>query len=167
MKTMKIKMITVFALALLFSLNANIMAQQQGYGQGNRKDGNFNQQKGFFCKNIPNLTEDQQTKIEKLRTAHMKDVLDHRNQMGEKRAKLQTLQTADNVNMDEINILIEEMGKIRIEKQKKAAAHRQSVRNLLTDEQKVYFDSRMGRKGGMGKGCGYKHGKGGGSGWGR
>ncbi|MCD4746294.1 MAG: Spy/CpxP family protein refolding chaperone, partial [Bacteroidales bacterium] len=141
MKTMKIKMITVFALALLFSLNANIMAQQQGYGQGNRKDGNFNQQKGFFCKNIPNLTEDQQTKIEKLRTAHMKDVLDHRNQMGEKRAKLQTLQTADNVNMDEINILIEEMGKIRIEKQKKAAAHRQSVRNLLTDEQKVYFDS--------------------------
>lgn len=165
MKKLKVKTITVVVAALLLSLNANVFAQS-GMGRGDGRGNNPNQQKGYFC-NIPDLTEDQQNQIDKLRTAHIKEMQDFRNQHGEKRAKLQTLQTADNVDMDKINKLIDEMGTIRIGKQKKAAAHRQAVRNLLTDEQKVYFDTkRRGRGAGMGKGYGSGHGQGRGS-WGK
>lgn len=162
MKNTKMKTNLVLVAALLLSINLGVMAQQgngRGYGPG--------WQNGNFCENIPDLTEDQESQIQTLRTAHWKDMQNFRNELGEKRAKMQTLQTADNVNMDEINNLIEEMGTIRTNKQKSAVAHRMDVRNLLTDDQKVYFDSRAGKRGaGMGNRCGFGQGRGNGNGQG-
>ncbi|MCD4736713.1 MAG: Spy/CpxP family protein refolding chaperone [Bacteroidales bacterium] len=155
MKNTKMRTNLVMVAALLLSLNLGVMAQQ-GNGWGNGQGW----QKGDFCGNIPDLTEDQQSKIQTLRTAHWKEMQTLRNDLGEKRARLQTLQTADNVNMNEINNVIEEMGTIRTNKQKSAIAHRLDVRNLLTDDQKVYFDSRAGNRGaGMGNKCGFGQGR--------
>jgi Spy/CpxP family protein refolding chaperone len=165
MKNFKMKTNLVLVAVLLLSLNLSVLAQQ-GNGRGNVSGW----QKGYFCENIPDLTEDQQSQIQTLRTAHWKEMQNFRNDLGEKRARMQTLQTADNVNMDEINNLIEEMGTIRTKKQKSAVAHRMDVRNLLTDDQKVYFDSRAGKRGaGMGNRCGFGQGRGNGNGqgWGR
>ena len=165
MKNFKMRTSLVIVAALLLTLNLGVMAQQgngRGYAPG--------WQKGNFCENIPDLTEDQQSQIQTLRTAHWKEMQKFRNDLGEKSARLQTLQTAENVNMNEMNNLIEEMGTVRTKKQKKAMAHRMDVRNLLTDDQRVYFDSRAGKRGaGMGNRCGYGQGRGAGNGqgWGR
>ena len=90
---------------------------------------------------IPDLTEDQEEQIQTLRTDHLKAILPMRNELAEMNARLQTLSTADNVDMSQINGLIEEMGALKMQMMKAGAAHRQEIRKLLTDEQRVVFDS--------------------------
>lgn len=163
MKTQKIKMMGVLLLALIFSVNAYTYAQGgaaggkgNGYGRGNGQ--------GFFCNNIPDITPEQETKINALRSAHLKDKLTYQNQLDEKFARLRTLQSSDNVDMKSINKTIDEISAIQSDILKGRAQHIQDVRNLLTDDQKVYFDS-FRRGGGPGMGHGRGHGYGGGQGF--
>lgn len=156
MKTLKSKIVLLFTV-LLVSSQLNIFAQpmnakqSKGYGYG----------QGYCMNSIPDLTEDQKTKITDLRVAHMKEMQNFKNQMREKRAHLITLQTADNVDMKAVNSTIDEITTLKNKQMKSNAVHRQKVRNLLTDNQKVYFDAHAGKKGmdkGMGqgrKGAGY------------
>ncbi|MDA3945032.1 MAG: Spy/CpxP family protein refolding chaperone [Bacteroidetes bacterium] len=157
MKNLRIVTIGMFILAMLLSVNTSVYAQRgngSGFGPGNH------------CMNIPDLTDDQQTKLEMMRTTQMKAMQDFRNQMGEKRARLQTLRTADKADMTAINKTIDEMSVIRTNMQKQREQHIQSVRNLLTEDQKVQFDS-MKRGNGQGFGCGQRNGQGRGCGKGR
>ena len=101
MKHLKTRTIGMLLIALLLSVNTNIFAQRgQGYGPGNGQGdgqgyGQFNGNgQGAFCNSIPNLTTDQQEKIDKLRTTHWKEMQKYSNQLGEKRARLQTLRSA-------------------------------------------------------------------------
>ena len=95
---------------------------------------------------IPDLTEDQKTDIKKLRTEHRKEVQQIKNQMDIKRAELKALQTAENPDIAAINKKIEERSALRTDLEKKSAAHKQDVRKLLNDEQKVVYDNKMNRK---------------------
>ena len=94
---------------------------------------------------IPNLTDEQQQKINDLRVKHIKDVTPLKNELGEKKARMRTLQSAEKPDLNAINKLIDEMAAVRAQIQKKAAAHRVEVASLLTDEQKVFFNARQGR----------------------
>lgn len=118
---------------------------------------------------IPNLTEDQKTKIGELRTKHMKEVQQLKNQVAENRAHYKTLMTADKPDMDAINKNIDELSKMRGEMMKKNAAHQQSIRALLNDEQRLFFDAHRGgkRMRGMGMGPGNGMGRDGMNGKGR
>ncbi|RLD84261.1 MAG: hypothetical protein DRJ10_01645 [Bacteroidetes bacterium] len=153
MKTRKLNVLIVGIAAVIMSFSYQVNAQKNGRGQGQ----GWNQQNNqtWNC-NIPNLTEIQQTKIEKMRTANMKEMIQSRNFMAEKGANLNTLRTADKVDMNAINKAIDEMGANRTKMMKKREAHRQAIREILTDDQKVYFDSRRGRgsRGGNGQGNG-------------
>lgn len=114
-----------------------------------------------WCSNLPGLTGDQEAKIKQLQTQHLKDMQAYRNQLNENRARYQTLMTAPQPDMKAINANIEERAKIRTEMEKNQAAHVQAIRQVLTDEQRVYFDQHIGkRKGcnGCGYGAGYRHG---------
>lgn len=95
---------------------------------------------------IPDLTEEQKEQIQNLRTEHMKIVLPLKNQLAEMQARLKTLSTAENEDMSQIDKTIEEMGELRILMMKEGAAHRQTIRRLLTDEQRVAFDNRPARQ---------------------
>ncbi len=157
----------IFAIVLLAA--GSMLAQGRGYNRSNC-DGtgpNFDGRgarasrgmmaKGQQCR-IPNLTEEQQTKINAMRTAHQKEMLPMRNQMGEYRAQMRTLQTKANPDMDAINSLIDKMSSLKSKMMKQRAAHKQEVRSLLTEEQKLAFDTRQGfgrrgQKGGKGH-CG-------------
>ncbi len=102
---------------------------------------------------IPNLSDDQKTKIEQLNLTFDKNTLQIRNQIREKAAQLRTLVTQDNANQDQINKLIDEIGSMRINIMKERVATNLKIRGLLTDDQKVIFDMRgMYRSGGMGRG---------------
>jgi Spy/CpxP family protein refolding chaperone len=143
-------------LSVLLILTFSLMAFAQpgtGRGEGRRwaNDGPAFKER---CMNLPNLTDEQKEKISDLRTKNMKVMLEKRNIFNEKRAKLQTLQTADKADMGAINALIDEIAEVKADMAKQRAAHRQAIRSLLTDEQKVIFDSRphRGPRDGFGRG---------------
>ncbi|MEN8120160.1 MAG: periplasmic heavy metal sensor [Bacteroidota bacterium] len=157
MRKSKFNILVVMMAAVLMSFSYQANAQRNGRGQGQGWNQQNNQSRNCI---IPNLTEDQQKKIETMRTAHLKERMQHRNVMAEKRARLNTLRTADKIDMNAINKTIDEMAASRAKMMKKSEAHRQSVRQILTDDQKVYFDSRGGRGFKGGKGQGYGRGQG-------
>lgn len=150
MKTQNLKKVAVLAIAVIMIAGTNL------YAQGGR---NYSEQgKGFnqdqACQMIPDLTEDQETKIQALRLDHMKEMTAFRNQMNELKAKKQSLMTSDNTDMKDLNATIDQITGVHNKMMKASAKHHQDVRNLLTDEQKVYFDSRPMRGHGHGKGMG-------------
>lgn len=165
MKTMK--KVAVLAIVVLMISGTNLFAQR-GRNYSNQGKG-YNQNQ--MCQRISDLTEDQITKIEALRVVHLKEITAHRNEMNILRAKKQTLMTSDKADMKEINAVIDQMSSLRAKQLKSAAKHQLDVRNLLTDTQKVYFDSRpMNRRGsgnktgrggrGNGRGMGQNYGYG-------
>lgn len=106
-------------------------------------------EKGHECRSqrehmmIPDLTDQQREQMKSMRTEHMKEMQSIRNQMMEKKARLQTLSTADKVNMTEINKVIDDIGKMRTQMMKMREQHRQTIRKMLTEEQRVFFDSHQ------------------------
>jgi len=100
-----------------------------------------------FLERIPDLTDKQKEQIKDLKTAHLKEVLPLRNQVQEKQAHLKSISTGDNVDMDKVNNTIEEIGKLKLEMAKKRAAHKQEIRNILTEDQRVVFDSKPMKRG--------------------
>jgi len=92
---------------------------------------------------IPGLAEEQLEQMKTLRTEHMKALQPILNQLGEKKARLHTLTTADKVNMAEVNKVIDDIGKMHTQIMKLKEQHRQEVRKMLNDEQRVFFDSHQ------------------------
>jgi Spy/CpxP family protein refolding chaperone len=92
---------------------------------------------------IPDLTEKQQEQIKTLRLEHMQAMKSLRNELGEKKARLRTLTTSDKVNMTEVNKVIDDIGRLQTQMMKLRVQHQQSIRELLTDEQRVFFDSHQ------------------------
>lgn len=141
MKT--VKFLTVIFIALAFSMQENLMAQTD---EGNEKGGDhkafMNKEHfgGAFEMMIPNLTEDQKTKIKSLQLTHFKEIRPLKNQLGELKAKERTLTSVDKPDMKAINANIDEITKVQNEIMKARESHHQQIRALLTDEQRVYFD---------------------------
>ena len=105
MKAQKIS-ISVIAVALLMFIGSDMFAQRgDGYGR-DQKSGRGNNE---YCQNIPDLTPEQETKIEALRVDHLKKRTEYRNQMNELRAKKQTLMTSDKPDINEINGIVDQM----------------------------------------------------------
>jgi Spy/CpxP family protein refolding chaperone len=114
------------------------MEHKTGNGEGSNKE----------MHGIPNLTEEQKTKIKDIHLALSKEIQPLRNRLGELKAKQRTLTTSDKPDMGAINTNIDEITKTTNQLMKSRAAHHQQVRALLTDEQKVWFDSHPFQKGG-------------------
>ncbi len=140
MKKMKV-LGTAMAMALILSMSLN------SYAQGQNRQCNRDMQKSGVCNNIPDLTEDQQAKIKELRLEQMKLAQDFKNLMGENKAKYRTLMTADKADMTAINKNIDEQTAIKNKMMKAKAKHKQAIRSLLTEEQRIIFDTRVGKKG--------------------
>jgi Spy/CpxP family protein refolding chaperone len=96
---------------------------------------------------IPDLTDEQEQKISALRTSHQKEVLNLRLDLDIKAATLQKIKSAENPDMSLINKTIDEMGVIHTEIQKKKTAHEFAIRKLLTEEQRVVWDSHIAHTG--------------------
>lgn len=90
---------------------------------------------------VPDLTDEQKEQIKELEISHMKETLSLRNQLGEKEARLRTLSTDGNVDMNSIFELIEEIGDLKTQMMKQQAALHQGIRKILTDDQRVFFDA--------------------------
>lgn len=100
------------------------------------------------CLMIPDLTEEQQAAIKQIRLDGLQKATSHRNQMDELRARKRNLMTQAQPDMGAINSIIDEMTTLQNAQMKERAAHRQSIRNQLTEEQRVVFDNRAMRRAG-------------------
>lgn len=107
--------------------------QQRGPGQGQ-------------CL-MPNLTEEQRDQMKELRLGFLEDLKPLRNQMGELKAEYRSMTTADDVDMKDVNENIDEQADLMASIKKLHASHQQAVRQVLTDEQKLFFDMRKGNRG--------------------
>jgi Spy/CpxP family protein refolding chaperone len=151
MKTLKFNFFMTIVLSVVMLVMSNQTFAQRQY-QGMNKG----MQNCYLQNSIPDLTQEQQTKLTELRTAHMKEMMQLRNQLQEKKAHLNTLRTSDKPNMTEIDKIIDEIGTLKIKMMKQRERFFQSVRKELTDDQRVYFDMH---KQGKCSGKGYKQGK--------
>ncbi len=145
LKPLSAIILTVF---LLGFMGNNIMAQR-GMGKMHRH-GMKDAPRGM-CVNLPDLSEEQMDLIEKIKTDFMKESLPLKNEMDIKKAELKALSTGDDVDLGAINKKIDEVTALQAKMMKKHATHRQDIRMLLNDEQKLMFDQR-GKRFGMGMG---------------
>lgn len=100
---------------------------------------------------MQSLTEEQREQIKTLRLQTHEQALGLENQLKEKRARLQTLSTGDQINAKAAHSIIEEISVMEADLEKLRWNTRMEIRTLLTDEQKVIFDSFHSRQNDRGR----------------
>ena len=138
MKTVRI----IIIICLITTVN---LSYAQPYGNGRNERNNQHEQRERGPAWL-DLSEEQKTKAEALRLNMQKAALPIKNQLGENRAKMRPLTTADNPDMKAINKLIDKNAALRAELEKLRVASHQDFRKLLTEEQRVKFDTRRQRR---------------------
>jgi Spy/CpxP family protein refolding chaperone len=149
------KLSLVLGILIITSLTA--LNAQRGPRFNNQDD--TNGYKGQRECRIPDLTEDQQSKIDEMRTAHWTEMKTLRADLGILKAEMQKLKVADKPDQNAIDGKIKEMGALKTKMAIAANHHHLAVRELLTDEQKAYFDrtNRGPKMGEFGRGHGRGH----------
>lgn len=93
------------------------------------------------------LTEQQKEQIKEITLSSRKETISLQNQLAEKHARIRTLSTGDDYDEQALNKVIDEAAELRAEITKVQLATKHSIRETLTDDQKVLFDSRMQQAG--------------------
>ena len=92
--------------------------------------------------NLPDLSPEQLEKIKKSDLKHMSEVTPLRNQMREKKARLESILTTIPLDQKQADLVADDMGKIVSALLKSQIRHDQELRGILTPDQQVIFDSR-------------------------
>lgn len=89
------------------------------------------------------LNEEQTKGIKEIRLSGQKEMLPYRNLLREKNARLRTLTTSDTYDQNAVDQIIDEISEIRAEMLSMRIAHRQQIREILTEEQRIKFDAHQ------------------------
>jgi len=95
-----------------------------------------------FLYGIESLSQEQRDKIRELQVQRREQSLKHRAEVDELRARKRNLMVDKDSDMGAVNRVIDQMTARQAQWMKENAAHRQAIRNLLTDEQRIIFDSQ-------------------------
>jgi Spy/CpxP family protein refolding chaperone len=156
-------------LSLLSVLMLTVIAfAQPGKGQRWGQKG----ERGSWMQRYLDLTAEQETKIEDLRLQNQRAMIPLRSKLESLQADLQLAMTAEAFDKSKTEKIVTEMQKVRTDMQMAGIMHHQTVREVLTPEQRKKFDahllSRKGFRGGRGncpgRCCGHGPGFGQGSG---
>lgn len=90
-----------------------------------------------------NLNEEQRKQIEEIRLSGQKEMLPLRNLLREKNARLRTLTTSDNYDENAVDQIVDEISEIRADMLSMRITHRQQIREILTEEQRIKFDAHQ------------------------
>jgi Spy/CpxP family protein refolding chaperone len=139
---------TVLALTVSLVMLATANAQPRagrgfGPGQGAGPAWSANQNLGpGTAMVLPDLTEDQKTSLQQLRTGHLQQMKNFRNQMGEISAKQRTIMSQQQVDQKAAEKLIDEKTALMNKQMKAQAAHMAAVKKVLTEEQLLQLEQR-------------------------
>ena len=142
---MKRNILMAIAIGVVMSLTLNAQSQRMQFNAG-RRTVNVRQSVRPQAFILPdrNLDDRQREEVQKIRTERQNELTQTGNLLREKRARLEVLQTAEKTDMNEINKVIDEIAALQAQEMKAQAAGRQQIRDLLTDDQRVYYDRRPG-----------------------
>lgn len=126
-------------LVLMLSVAFSVSAQQRAGAPQQKKQMKYERQEM-----LPDLTDGQKDQMKEIHLKCMKATQSLKNELMEKRAHLNTLNSTDKADMKAINKQIDEISNLQASIQKVRAASKQEVRSLLTDDQRVMFDARKG-----------------------
>lgn len=143
--------------ALLIGLTVDVSAQQQNRKMQNRANGdcqgqmmnrsNKQDQNQQRMMTQLNLTDEQRAKVEEIHLNGQKGMIPLRNNIQEKNAQLRTLRMSDDYDEAAVNALIEEIGELRTAMMAMRTGHQQQIREILTEEQRIKFDSMQQMRG--------------------
>jgi len=97
---------------------------------------------GQCANNIPDLTPEQEKKIEDLKLKLRKELLPLDLKLDEAKAHLRLLEAADAVESMEVDAVIDQITTLQNQKMKLKARHKQDVRKLLNENQRIYYDTK-------------------------
>ena len=126
--------------AVLIGPTLHLVAQERRQMGDQRQRAETRQHRNDF--NMPDLTEEQKNQMKDLRFQMHKTLLPLQNQIGEYDAKMKTLTTAEQADMKAINKVIDNKTDVLAKMMKLKAENHQKIRAILTDEQRVMFDTR-------------------------
>jgi len=143
--------------ALLIGLTIDVSAQQQNRRSQNQAKGDCQGQmmnradrQGQNHQRMMtqlNLTEEQKTQVEEIHLNGQKGMIPLRNNIQEKNAQLRTLKMSDDYDSAAVNTLIEEIGELRTAMMTMRTGHQQQIREVLTEEQRIKFDTMQQMRG--------------------
>ncbi len=119
----------------------------------------FKEDRGYFH-SLLNLSEEQESKISKLRIEHQKNMVDLRSELEKAKLDLRELQTSGNYSRSEYLSAADKINSIHTRISKARANHKMDVYELLSNEQKKLWNEkdrgfRKGRGYGDFRGPGY------------
>ena len=168
---MRGKLLTVAVLTIL--LAAGSLLAQPGPGKGGPGHGGCmggppgSSEMGQWMKHCDEmkLTDEQRGKIQKLKLEHQKEMMTVGTDIAALRNQMKLILIADKFDVKGAKKIAAELGKIHEKMAAGKAEHMRAVRDILTDEQKPYFDQKVlsghfGMHDGPGKAKMGKHGKG-------
>lgn len=139
---------TTFLFLILSGVVGSLSAQPQNrrnmQPQQNRQIAQNERAQGQQMR-LPNLTEEQKEQIKAIRLNGQKEALPLRNELMEKKARLRTLTTSEDYNEKSVNNTIDDISELEASLMKLRQNHRQEVREILTEEQRIVFDSASQR----------------------
>lgn len=149
---MKLKITSLFL--LLLCAGFQVKAQEPALMRTDRRPVAVDDINGERIKHIGNstprqhigvsdLTDEQKQQIRTVEISMQRTVVQVNNQLAEKQARQHTLEAQDKPDMKAINRCIDEQVKLIADKLKAEAEFKQKVRTLLTEEQRVEFDSKV------------------------
>jgi len=122
--------LTIFAFSSIFAQNGPMA----GKGQGKAR---------MMKMNFLNLSDEQQTKIDKLRLEFRKEIIPLQTKIRSQNSEYRLMIVDENVTANELKKKLNGISGVRQEMALKRALHQRQVRSLLTDEQKVKFDQHI------------------------
>lgn len=145
---MRRNILTLFLLIFMISFTAQAQNRNQQERRPQMKERfekrnnkNINKDRKHTMHARLQLTEDQEAKMETIRLDGKKAVLPFQNQLREKKAKMRTLSTGDTYDVKELNKLADEIADLQASVHKINILKKGEMRELLTEDQKVIFDT--------------------------
>lgn len=100
-------------------------------------------QKACGWHSIPNLTDQQKEQIQPLHNAHIKQMTILKNQLEEKKAQMNSATSWASYNVTNAEKLLDDIYGIKLQLAKEKLSFHNAVRNLLNDDQKIYWDKKF------------------------
>lgn len=152
------KIIIMVLASILVTLQLGVNAQKFNRGQRDadnrpRQDMQKMNKGQMDATCLPGLTDEQKEKAKTFKVEFLKKITPYQDQIAEKRAHVRSLSNQENPEMDKINSTIDEISDLRAEIMKAKAAHHQDIRNILTEEQRILFDSKRHHRSHQKGGC--------------
>jgi len=131
------KMKKLFSMLVMLTIVLTLSAQEQKKEIVIKREGMMKANPAHLA---PQFTPEQQKQMAEFKLSLQKEMIQIDNQLNEKKAQLKTLEQVEKPNMKSVYAKIDEITNLQNQKMKVMATHKNKVRSILTEEQRVKFD---------------------------